>query len=425
MVKFPQLLIVTCYLLGSVVSFPIVADLRADENWPRFRGPNGTGIAKGSLLPTALNKSNIRWQVKLKGTGSSSPVAWGPHVFLTSFDDSQNAVVLQCLDIKQGTEVWSKAFPVTPTRLHKRNSLASSTPAVDRNHVYLAVCDQTGAKLVAMDHQGTTRWTRELGPFPSQHGFGASPIVVDNKVVLFCSQQAERMRPGIEPGDSHLIAFSPTDGSVVWKASLKATRACYSVPALIQKDGQQQLVGCNTGNGFFGIDPSNGKMLWTTEPFKMRTVASMLWAHDRLIGSCGSGGGGNYLVALQPEAANAKKPFRKAYEIKKANYVPSPLAINEKLMMFTDKGIARCFHIGDGKILWEKRIARGFSGSPVASNGHAYIIDESGKLWVMSPDSDGEPVAYLDLGEGSRATPAIIHNQLLVRTESQLVCIAK
>lgn len=394
----------------------------SQEGWTRFRGPNGTGVVASAKLPTRITNDHYVWETSLAGTGSSSPVIWNDKIFVTSCDQETAKLTLQCLNVKTGDELWQQSFESSPYRLHSRNSFASGTPAVDKKHVYIAFADPQHTKLVALDHQGNQKWERDFGTWISQHGFGASPMVYNDKVVFFNSQQAERVRRG-SPGESRMIAVRCQDGTDVWAAPLKATRSCYAVPSIFKNaQGQEQLVCCNTGDGFFSLNPETGKRNWATLPFRMRTVASTLVADGLIIGSNGSGGGGNYLVAIRPDETGKSEPA-KVYEIQRANYVPSPIAVDGKLFLFTDKGIAQCVNLQTGESQWQQRLAKGFSGSPVATAGHIYVVDEDGNLYVIEVSDKYHQVSKHALGESSRATPAIANDHIYVRTESRLICI--
>lgn len=409
--------------IACCLAVPSVTKAQVDQNqWSRFRGPNGSGLADTQKLPKEIDAQQISWKAKLSGSGSSSPVIWQDDVFVTSFDAKTDELVLECFVMSDGTKKWAKRLVAKPYRVHSRNSIASSTPVVDGDAVYVTYANPDSTKLVAIDHEGKTKWTRDFGSWQSQHGYGASPILVDGKVILFNSQQAEKLRQGTVAGQSRMIAVDATDGSDVWTTNLTTTRACYAVPTLVELNGKKRIVTCNTGDGFFSIDPRDGSLDWKTLPFRMRTVASMLFADGMLFGSCGSGGGGNYLVAAKLNSLD--KAPEEAYKIVKANYVPSPIVVDSKLFLFTDKGIARCFESTTGKLLWEKRLGSGFSGSPVAADHHIYVMDESGVLYTVPVEGGGKAMKY-DLGEDSRATPAIANDRLFLRTETQLICVGK
>src|ERR1051326_2985980 len=86
---------------------------RAD-NWPRFRGPNGSGVAKDKNIPTEFGESkNLRWKTTITGAGNSSPIVWGDRIFLqtASADAAQRS--LHCIDANSGKEVWKRSIPAT------------------------------------------------------------------------------------------------------------------------------------------------------------------------------------------------------------------------------------------------------------------------------------------------------------------------
>lgn len=60
-----------------VAALVMTAVARAD-NWPRFFGENGSGIATGQKLPSPIDaKEHVRWKVPTPGAGNGSPVLWG------------------------------------------------------------------------------------------------------------------------------------------------------------------------------------------------------------------------------------------------------------------------------------------------------------------------------------------------------------
>src|SRR5213593_4738107 len=53
------------------------------QNWPRFRGPNGSGVSESRDLPVEFGPmKNLAWRTAVPA-GHSSPVVWGNRVFLT------------------------------------------------------------------------------------------------------------------------------------------------------------------------------------------------------------------------------------------------------------------------------------------------------------------------------------------------------
>ena len=105
------------------------------ENWPRFRGPNGQGINDEADFPAQWSEQHRAWTVELGGTGHSSPVVWGDRVFVTSAQPDTPQVSLLAIQVATGKTLWRKQYAVRPFQMNRLNSLATSTPAVDADHV--------------------------------------------------------------------------------------------------------------------------------------------------------------------------------------------------------------------------------------------------------------------------------------------------
>ncbi|MDB2687083.1 PQQ-binding-like beta-propeller repeat protein [Mariniblastus sp.] len=412
------------YLLGFLLLAVYCDQLQAQATWSRFRGPNGTGVAADANLPSEWDKP--LWQVALAGSGTSSPVAWKDRIFVTSCNAKTAEISLECLSVNDGKRLWIETFEGATYQLHRLNSYATSTPAVDEKHVYVLVVDTNKTLLIALDHSGTEVWRRDFGSFSSSHGFGTSPMVHEGLVVFSHSQSAEQLPPGQPIGKSQLVAVDAMTGKDAWTTDLTTRRVCYGVPSVWKnKDGQQQLVNCNTGDGFYAVAPKTGELLWSALPFKMRVVACPLVVDDMLVGSCGSGGGGNYLVAFRPDEKSAEEPAKPAYKIRKSNYVPSPIAVNGLLFVFSDKGVGQCVDLKTGQQFWQERLASGFSSSPVADKGHVYAVDQEGIVHVIKASKEFEKASEYSLGEPSSATPMIIGDRLFFRTRTKLICVGE
>ena len=86
-------------------------------------------------------------------------------------------------------------------------------------------------------------------------------------------------------------------------------------------------------------------------------------AGNFLIGTCGSGGGSNLLIAIKPPAtknASSKIIYRTRST---APYVPTPLFSKGRLYLWGDKGVVTCLHAASGEIIWKERVGGNFSVS--------------------------------------------------------------
>lgn len=391
----------------------------AAQEWTRFRGPNGTGQSDTMTIPTRWTDEDYQWRVELPGIGHSSPVIWGERVFVTSAvpETAQQNVI--CLDSNSGRTLWMNSYRSLPHHHHPQNSFASSTPVVDAERVYVAWGTPDATTLMALDHDGETEWSIELGPYGSKHGFAVSPMLHGDCLILASHQQGEG-RNNQTPGESFVIAVDRTTGETVWKTERESEIASYSVPSIFRyPDGREELICCSTANGMYALDPLTGEENWALPIFDKRTVSSPVIVGDTVFGSSGSGGGGNQVVAIQPG-----NPPTELYRItRQAPYVPMVVAHEELMFLWHDGGIVTCIHRDDGEVLWRERIGGNFSGSPVRVGDYLYCIDQNGVVIVLRASSEYELIARNELGEASRATPAIAGGRMFLRTETHLMAI--
>ncbi len=397
-----------------------------DNAWTRFRGPNGTGVVDDAAVPAVPSAGDVLWKAELPGKGHSSPVVWGDRVFLTSAvdDPAQRAVI--CLSASSGKTLWERRFDYVAHKKHTLNSFASPTPAVDRDHVYVSWSTPQELSLLALAHDGRDAWKVNLGPFVSQHSAGNSPIVVDDLVILVNEQDDEETakKDGYSgAGVSFLHAVRAKDGGTVWQVPRRSATVTYSTPMLRDlPGGGKELLVNSQAHGLGGIDPKTGKSNWEMpDVLKRRSVSSPVYAGGLVFGTCGSGGGGEYIVAVKP----GPEP-KLVYEIKEAApYVPSLIAKGELVFSMNSKGIASCFEAPTGNVVWRERVGGTFYGSPIIVNDRFYMIDADGKLVVLSASREFKKLGEFDLGESSHSTPAAADGRLYLRTESHLTCIGK
>jgi outer membrane protein assembly factor BamB len=390
-------------------------------NWPRFRGPNGAGIADDKGIPIHWDEQRgILWKVPLPGLGNSSPVVWGERLFVQTAGPGGKDRQLLCLDTRSGKLLWSKGVTGGKARTHPKNTLASSSPATDGQRVYAAFWDGKEIELAAYDFKGNQLWLRNLGPFTSQHGAGASPVVYGDKV-LFANDQ---------DGASTLLALNSKDGTTAWQSQRPAYRACYSSPLLRQEKGAAAEVIVVSTMEITGYDLATGQKNWVwnwkfSSKMPLRTTASPIYAHGILFACSGDGGGDRHMIALKLEGnGKSTKPRLLWQNRRDFPYVPTPLAHGDYLYFINDLGLAGCYLAKTGKRVWFERLsADSFLSSPVLVDGKIYAASEAGEVFVWEAAPTFRLLARNVLGEGVRATPAVADGRLFIRGAHHLFCI--
>src|SRR5262245_37537027 len=281
-------------LLAAALYWIVTACAQAQE-WTRFRGPNGSGLGVG-VFPARWTDKDYAWRVRLPGPGHSSPVLWSTRLFLTCGDDATGKRVVLAMDAGSGRTLWTRELAGAKHGKHADNSFASATPAVDERHVYVSFATPKEYLVVALDHDGAEKWRTDLGPFKAGHGFGASPIVHDDLVIV----------PNDQDGASFLAGLDRANGAVRWKTPRQG-RSTYSTPCVFQPGrGQAQIIFTNYEHGITSLDPRTGAKNWETDVFSKghieSSIGSPIVAGDLVIGGSGWLGVKKEVVAIRPAA---------------------------------------------------------------------------------------------------------------------------
>jgi outer membrane protein assembly factor BamB len=397
-----------------------VAALAAEagaQEWTRFRGPNGTGVSAARGVPVQWGPSDYVWRVPIPGRGDAQPVLWGDRIFLPTASEDGREWMLLCLRASDGKELWARKVPMPAYDKGRNPTYASSTPAVDKDRVY-ALCASSAQFLVkAFDHEGKELWTVNLGPVKAQHGHGGSPILYEGKLIV----------PNDQDGESFVVALDVRTGRTVWRAPRrpKEQGAAYSTPCVLERKGfPPELLLTSEAHGISSLDPRTGAALWEARVFDKRAVSSPVVADHLVFGTCGSGGGGMFLAAVKLGGRGDVTSTHQAYAVRTgAPYVPTPLAVGERLFTVSDNGVATCLEAATGRVIWSERLGGAFYASPVWVEGKIYCPSKQGECAVWEAADAFKVVARNPLGEGTHTPPAVSAGRLYFRTFTHLVCV--
>jgi outer membrane protein assembly factor BamB len=396
------------------------------ETWESFRGPGSKGIAEHQNLPVKFDPStNLLWKTAIPGNSNSSPIVWNDRLFLFSSSTDGSERILLCLDAKTGAKVWDKSFKAHKTAMHKKNSLASSTPTTDGKGVYVAVWNGDAIAIHALDMKGEPMWEKDLGEWKSEHGAGASPILYKDKLIFTLDMD----------GKSILYVFDKETGKIDWSAPREAHRACYSMPQILSRPGGDELIVTST-TCITSYNPETGSRNWNwtwTWPAPkggkssgLRTIATSLEEKGVLVASSGEGGTGRLAVALKLPTTPGAQPTQAWENRKEFPYIPSGLIHEGRFFFANDPGFLGCWDMKTGKKVWYERVnGAAFIASPILVDGKIYAASEEGDVLVFPAAPKFELLSRNAIGERIRGTPAVADGRLFVRGDKTLFCFGK
>ena len=74
---------ISFFVVTGLILLPSIPRLQAANQWPTWRGPNANGTVTYGNPPLQWSPTqNIKWKVKIPGSGSSTPIIWNHRLFL-------------------------------------------------------------------------------------------------------------------------------------------------------------------------------------------------------------------------------------------------------------------------------------------------------------------------------------------------------
>jgi outer membrane protein assembly factor BamB len=423
-------------------------------SWPSFRGAEASGVADGQRLPDRWGGragQNILWRTPIPGLAHSSPVVWGPLVFVTtavssdpkatfkpglygdgdaSEDRSNHRWMIVALDKRSGKIRWERvAHEGRPlNKRHIKSTYASATPATD-GRIVVAWFGSQG--VYAYDVNGTFRWKVDLGrvdmgayDIPTyEWGPASSPIIWNGLVILQCDTQA----------DSFVLALNAETGETVWKTERNELPS-WGTPTVATMSAGPELV-TNASNYIRGYNPRTGTEVWRVGPSSKITAptpiaADGLWvvasgrAPERPIFVVRSGASGD----LTLPAGQSSGPGIVWSRTGRGSYMPTPLIYKGLLYVLANNGVLDAYNVRTGEELYRQRlplIGSGYSASPIAADDKIYLSNEDGEMLVLAAGPKYAHIATNSMGELLMATPALSEGVMYVRSSASLFAIAR
>lgn len=458
-------------LAFNAILLPLTA-AAADPEWPRFRGPEANPTSDNARLPEKWSKTeNVEWAADIPGRGWSSPVVSGGRVFLTTVvtdgkskapqtgteysneylaelmkqglsqaevmkrlnerdiempDEVQLHYFLYCLDLKSGSVNWKKEFYSgrPPGGRHRKNSFASETPVTDGKHVYLYVAN---LGLYAFDLKGKQVWTTplEASPIYLEFGTGASPVLHGDQLIIASDNEKQQF----------LAAFDKRTGKQIWRTNRevgpKGRRSGWATPFVWTNAVRTEIVTIGPTEAVsYDLE---GKELWRLGGMSATPIPTP-FSHDGLLYI--DGGRGAQIYAVKPGASGnislaqgqRSNEFVVWSEPRAGTYLPTPVIYEGGLYALTETGILSRFDAKTGKLTYKTRIdpaAGFFTSSPWAYNGKIFCLSEEGKTFVIAAGEKFELLHANPLDDMAQATPALVGDRLLLRTERTLYSLRR
>lgn len=371
MIRFMTLTVRTL----SLSAILLAAASTGADSWPGFRGPNSTGAVRAALPagdgPLALE---LAWKRPLGSGYSGISIAAGKLV--TAFQEGESDY-LAALHPETGEEIWRFALSTAYKGIDGSHDGPISTPAIANGRVFALGRD---GLLAALDlATGEAIWTvhlvEDLGSEAPYYGFGSSPAVVGDTLVL---------QIGGEAGS--VAGFDVATGAVRWRAVEDEIDA--QSPIVVDRGDSRQVLALG-GDRLVGLDPADGTVLWQLEhegePGGMGAMTSSPLPLE----------GGGIFVKYEDETSglfeigevDGRRTASRVREIKgmTRSYSP-PTVVGDHLYGFTAR-LLSAVDPATGELLWRTReVGDGFV---IAVDDQLVVIQKTGSLHVGAVSPEG------------------------------------
>jgi hypothetical protein len=413
-------------MVRRTIAVGLLLLLGAGADWPRFRGANGSGNSDSTGLPITWSVTeNLVWKTPLPGHGSSSPIITGERIFVTCFSgygldrddpgDMEKLILhVVCLARSDGTILWDRRIRARlPEREYTgymvNHGYASASPTSDGKAVY-TFFGRSGA--FAYDFDGKLLWKVSLGEKTHSFGTGGSPMIHGDLVIFNAT---------VESGV--LVALNKSNGEEVWRTD--KLPASWATPAMLTLPGGARELVFNVAKRVYAFDPKDGKTLWECAYGGDVAFGSVTVDGDTVYVS--GGNNGKATAAIRSGGRGDVTATHLLWEIKKASKIPTLLIHEGLLYCIGDGGIARCLRPASGEIVYEERLSRIYPwASPIVAEDKIYVVGK-GRVVVLAIGPEHEELAVNEMSDGGRfhATPAVVGNRLLIRSDAFLYCIGQ
>lgn len=397
-------------VLAGLVMLVLALGEASANDWPAFRGPTGQGHStERDLVVEWSETANVHWKVPVPGRGWSSPVVADGKVWLTTATgDDAGSLRLLAFDIESGdpvldVEVFRVDVAASP---NPKNSLASPTPIVDEDRVYVHFgADGTAALTTA----GERVWAARF-PYVTQHGNGGSPLLYDGQLFL-----------SIDGYDTaYVVSLDAESGEERWRTLRRApVSQAYSTPLVIEVDGQSQLVSIGAFRTT-AYDPDTGAEVWEVSYGDgFSNVPAPVYGHGLVY--IATGFQVPSLLAVRADGRGDVTASHTAWTLRRgAPHTPSPLLVDDLLYLVSDLGVATCVDARTGEVQWQHRLGGNYSASPVFADGRIYFQSEEGVTTVVAPGNSYLELAVNELDGATLASPAVAAGSFFIRTGTHL-----
>jgi outer membrane protein assembly factor BamB len=375
--------------------------------WTDFRGPQRDGHYRERTIRTDWPAGGLKpvWKQPLGG-GYASFVVAGGRAFTIEQRGPQEVVA--AYDVATGRELWANGWNAEFREMMGGDG-PRATPTWADGRVY--GLGAQGELRSIDDATGRTVWRTNIlddtGAKNLQWGMAASPLIVDNTVVVL---------PG-GSGSQSIVAYNREAGTRAWSA--EGDQQAYSSPMLVTLAGVRQILVFSASR-LIGVSPNGGKVLWSypwKTQFDINASQPLIVGDNRVFVSTGYGTGAAVIeLTATGETLSPREVWR---NIRMKNQFSSSVLLDGHIYGL-DEAILACIDASTGDLKWKG--GRYGYGQVMLAGGHLIVLTEGGDIALVraTPERHDERVRFSALEGKTWNHPAMADGYLLVRNLAEM-----
>jgi outer membrane protein assembly factor BamB len=413
-------------LFGVAFLFSFKQAGSQDKNWTHFRGSDLNGLTISENIPLKLDSSVIKWKTKIHDSGYSSPVIFSNQIWVTTARADGKELYAVCTDFQTGKIIYDiKVF--TPEEIegkHSINTYASPTPCIEKGFVYVHYGSMGTACINTSN--GSIVWKRTDFKCKHVQGPASSPVIYKNMIILHFEGVDVR----------YIVALDKSDGKLIWKTDRPSEpyeslteigRKAYITPIIINVKGRDMLIS-NGSAVCIAYDPNTGKEIWRVVDGGESTVSMPFMEKGVVFWYAGymlSGEGTKFteLLAVNPDGngdITKTNILWKKQDTQSQNQLLSPVIKDGLIYTVDTRNKLMCIDAATGKEIWSTHLTANYNASPLYINGNVWFFSVKGEVLVIKAGRKYEIIAENQMDSGIWATPAVLRNSMIMRTQKYL-----
>jgi outer membrane protein assembly factor BamB len=234
----------------------------------------------------------------------------------------------------------------------------------------------------------------------------------------------------------YIVALDKSNGNIIWRTDRPAEpyepiteigRKAYITPIILNVKGRDMLIS-NGSAVCVAYNPNTGKEIWRVVGGAESTVSMpftengiIFWYTGFMVESDGTRI--TEMLAVNPDGngdITGSNVLWKKRDVLSRNQSLTPVIKDGLIYTVNTRNTLMCIDAATGEDIWSTHVTSNYDASPLYVNGNVWFFSVRGEVLVIKAGRKYEVVAESQMDSGIWATPAVLRNSVILRTQQYL-----